>query len=66
MRRYILALVFIAAPLATLLAATQSVSPSSGVDLVALDRQVDACTDFYAFACEGWIAANPIAADRQR
>ena len=27
---------------------------------------MDACTDFYQFACGGWIAANPVPPDRQR
>ncbi|MEQ1504765.1 MAG: M13 family metallopeptidase [Myxococcota bacterium] len=30
----------------------------------ALDRKVDPCTDFYAFACGGWIAANPLPPDK--
>jgi endothelin-converting enzyme/putative endopeptidase len=35
-------------------------------DLTALDRSVDACTDFYQFACGGWLARNPIPADQSR
>jgi putative endopeptidase len=35
-------------------------------DLTALDRTVDACTDFYQFACGGWLAKNPIPADQPR
>ena len=30
------------------------------------NRTVDPCTDFYQFACGGWIAKNPIPADRPR
>src|SRR5258708_18888962 len=37
---------------------------SSGLQLDALDRSADACTDFYQFACGGWIAKNPVPADR--
>jgi putative endopeptidase len=37
---------------------------SSGLQLDAMDKTADACTDFYQFACGGWIAANPVPADR--
>ena len=37
---------------------------SSGLQLDALDRSADACTDFYQFACGAWIAAHPVPSDR--
>ena len=60
---------FVSLPLAVLLANAQGSRPtdervSGGLD--ALNKSVDACTDFYQFACGGWIAANPIPADRPR
>ena len=76
MRRQLFALVFVAAPLAGALAAAQSAAtPSartpaaaatsqSGLQLDALDRHADACTDFYTFACGGWQVNNPIPPDQ--
>ena len=51
-RRVLLAFLVVSLPIATLLAHTQA-GPA-------------ARTDFYQFACEGWLAANPIPADRLR
>ena len=37
-----------------------------GFDPTALDRSAAACTDFYQFACGGWLARNPVPPDRAR
>src|SRR5467141_5100511 len=39
-------------------------APPPGIDLSALDRTVNACNDFYRFACGSWLARTPIPEDR--
>jgi endothelin-converting enzyme/putative endopeptidase len=37
-----------------------------GFDPTALDRATPACTNFYQFACGGWLARSPVPPDRAR
>ena len=34
------------------------------LDITAIDRSIDPCVDFFAYACGGWIKNNPIPADQ--
>jgi endothelin-converting enzyme/putative endopeptidase len=77
MRRRLFELIAVVLPLVAVLAAAQlspAVQPSTrtagaprqGVELPSIDRTVEACADFYQFACGSWLAANPMPADQQR
>src|SRR4051794_16722815 len=42
----------------------QDIPQPQHFDPMAVDKAVSPCEDFYAYACNKWLAANPIPADR--
>jgi putative endopeptidase len=41
-------------------------TPIHSLDLSAIDKTADPCTDFYQYACGNWVKDNPIPADQAR
>jgi len=44
----------------------QPMASRSGIELGSLDKTADPCTDFYQFACGGWLAKHPLPPDQPR
>ncbi len=64
MKQALCVFLFVACPLA--LISDGQTKSESGIELSAIDKSADPCTDFYAYTCGGWMKNNPIPPDRSR
>ena len=46
--------------------APERTRPLKSLDLSIIDTSVDACTNFYEYACGGWRKNNPVPGDKAR
>src|SRR4051812_30995470 len=61
---FILAMVFSVSVHAAGKKTKKAPAPQTGIDESAVDAKVNACDDFYQYACGGWIERTQIPADR--
>ena len=59
-------LVCIVSGAAAVLPRAGAAAPAIGFDPTPLETRVDLCVDFYAYACGGWKARNPLPSDHAR
>jgi putative endopeptidase len=62
----VFALVVAALPARAQSPAQERTRPLKSLDLTAIDTSIDACTDFYNYACGGWRKNNPVPGDKGR